>query len=240
MKYITKQGAPRDYLDWCKANQGLANEDYRCLQNPEKASLHETLLSEQGDLCAYTMRRITTNSSHIEHIKPERECRKKKRGSDLDYENLVACYPKEGMVNPYRYGAQEKEDWWDDEGNEFVSPLEKRCEEKFSFNLKGEISAVKGNKEAQTTIRVLKLDHPSLTEDRERAISEFILGENGNYPLSPKQATKFIEIVCEKSKTGKYNEFCVAIKHSLAEYIDDLKKATETKKFTKAQQQKNK
>ena len=243
MKYITKKGAPHDYRNWCNANKGSENEDYRCLQNPEKASLHKTLVSEQGGLCAYTMRRITTNSSHIEHIKPESLCREddKKiggRGSDLDYKNMVACSPKEGMINPYRYGAHEKGDWWEDEGRDFVSPLDGRCEKRFSFNSKGEIEAVGGDKQAKTTIDVLKLNHPSLTEDRERAIREFIYGQDGDGQPSITKATQEITTVCDKNKADEYREFCVAIKHGLAEYIEDLKKATKKRKIIKAQQQK--
>lgn len=243
MKHIIKQGAPRDYLDWCKANKGLANEDYRCLQNPEKASLQEALINEQGGICAYTMRRITSNSSHIEHIKPESKCREDdkkdgKRGSDLDYSNMVACFPFEGMKADYRYGAQKKGGWWEDEGKDFVSPLHTHCEEKFTFNIKGEIYPTGGDTQAQTTINVLELDHESLTEDRKRAIAEFILGPNGDDPLSPKKAEQAIQTICELNKSAQYREFCVAIRHSLVEYIRNLERAAKRRKFTKSQQKK--
>ncbi|CCH55572.1 hypothetical protein BN8_04839 [Fibrisoma limi BUZ 3] len=238
MKYITKQGAPRNYLDWCKANEGLNNEDYRCLQNPEKASLHETLIKEQGGLCAYTMRRIAVSSSHIEHIKPETLCRAELRGSDLDYNNLVACFPKEGMTNPFRYGAQEKGDWWEDDGRDFVSPLHKNCEPKFIFNLKGEVAPFKGDHQAKKTIEVLKLDHNSLIEDRERAIKEFIFGPAGDSPLSPKKVDQAIRAVCERNKSGQFREYCVAIKHALMEYTRQQKKAAKKKKHIQAQQKK--
>lgn len=85
MKYIRKTGAPHEYLSWRNRVRGTLDEDYRCLRNPEKAGLHCALLREQGWLCAYTMRRIDENTSHIEHIKPEGLCRSDQAGSDLDY-----------------------------------------------------------------------------------------------------------------------------------------------------------
>ena len=238
MKHIDKKGAPRDYQDWCKQVKGQTNEHYHRLQNPEKASLHGALIDEQGGLCAYTMRRISAASSHIEHIKPESVCRDDERGSDLDYKNLVACHPKEGMENPYRYGAQQKGSWWEDKGKDFVSPLHKQCENKFSFNLAGEIMAVGGNYAAQTTIDVLKLDHPSLTEDRKRAIQEFINGPYGDTPLRRREAEQAISDVCNLNRSGTFREYCVAIQHAVREYIDDLDKQAAKRKY--AQQQRNK
>ena len=41
------------------------------LQNPEKRELHEALIQEQGDICCYCGMRITRESSHIEHLKPQ-------------------------------------------------------------------------------------------------------------------------------------------------------------------------
>lgn len=239
MKYIVKKGAPSDYIKWCADVKGKPNEDYRRLQNPEKASLHEALINEQGGLCAYTMRRITASSSHIEHIKPETLCRDRLRGSDLDYRNLIACHPKEGMVNPFRYGAQEKDDWWEDEGKNFVSPLNNQCEVRLTFNQEGKVSAVNGNIAAQTTINVLKINHPSLTEDRKRAIDEFVLGVNGDDPLSPKRATQAIESVCRPNSKGKFAEFCVAIRHALIEYVANEEKKAQRRKFAQSQKNKN-
>ncbi len=240
MKQIVKRGAPRDYIDWCKAQKGKNNEDYRCLSKDAIDSLRGELVSEQGGLCAYTMRRIDVTSSHIEHIKPETLCRAEKRGSDLDYGNLVACYPKGGMKNPYRYGAQQRNDWWENDGRDFVSPLQKRCEAKFGFNQKGEIFAVNNDVAAQTTIRVLKLDHNSLTEDRAGAIKQFIFGPKGDSPLSIKSATNFIETICEINMARKYREFCIAIRHALVEYVAIQEKIAQGRKFAQIQKNKNK
>ena len=135
--------------------------------------------ADQGGLCAYTMRRIDSNSSHVEHIKPRSRCRQDLRGSDLDYTNLVACFPRHDVKGQPRYGARLKDNWWDNDGTEFVSPLQSTCEQVFRFKLNGEIEAINKRTEAITTIDVLGLDHKSLTEDRKRVIEEFIYGPMG-------------------------------------------------------------
>jgi len=168
------------------------------------------------------MKRIDAEASHIEHIKPEALCRADRTGSDLEYTNLVACFPAEGMKGRYRYGAQLKDDWWEDGGFTFVSPLHPACESRFRFGLDGGISAVNNHPKAVTTIRVLGLDHCSLTEDRKRVIDEFIFGPTGNTPLSKAQAARAITGLSHRNGEGHFREFCVAISHALEAYRKTL------------------
>ncbi len=237
MKRIVKKGAPKMYVDWCKAIEGTENEDYRNLQNPEKEKLHETLLNEQGCLCGYTMRRIQKSTSHIEHIKPQTLCRDELTGSDLNYLNLLACFPKEGMVANYRYGAQFKGHWWDNNGKEFISPLSSQCENLITFNLKGEVKAYQDNPNAKQTIHILQLDNPILTDDRRQAIKEFIFGSSGANPISVHKAMQAINGITSK-RNGEFVEFCIAIKYALIEYVQKLEKMAQKRKFAKQSQSK--
>lgn len=224
MKHVQKASPPHNYRQWCALVRGTANEDYRCLMNPEKVNLQQALLREQGWLCAYTMRQVDGDSSHIEHIKPEGLCRAERHGSDLDYDNLIACFPRDGMKNRYRYGAQQKGEWWDNDGASFVSPLHPNCEKCFSFDIDGNIKAVGNSTSAKTTIRVLRLDHPSLTEDRKRVIHEFIYGQDGSDPLSRSKALQTISYICKRNRIGRFVEFCIAIRHALCQHIKQLQK----------------
>jgi uncharacterized protein (TIGR02646 family) len=235
MKYIAKVKPPHAYTAWRKRVIGTQDEHYqRGLRNPLKAELLRALLHEQGHLCAYTMKRVELDDSHIEHIKPESLCRAEKAGSDLDYENMVACYPAEGMPRRYRYGAQEKEDWWENNGKDFVSPLHKNCETRFRFDSKGNILWLKNCAAAETTVKVLRLDHPSLTEDRSQVITEFLFGEDRSSPLSDAQASRAIKTICAKDKHGKFYEFCVAIRDALLEYLQLLRKKARKRKFARS------
>jgi uncharacterized protein (TIGR02646 family) len=196
-----------------------------------KASLHQCLLNEQGWICAYTMKRIDDANSHIEHIKPETLCRADQKGSDLDYDNLVTCFPLWGMDRKYRYGAQQKGDWWKNDGREFVSPLHPNCETRFRFDLEGNIAAVNGHKSAQKTIQVLGLDHGTLTEERRRVIEEFVYGETRDNPLSQTQASRAIGTICERDGAGCFHEFCMAIRDALVEHMKVLRKLARKRKF---------
>lgn len=234
MKYIRKHKAPpREYLNWCREMKGKNNEDYRCLQNPEKGILHNQLIAEQGNICAYTMKRIDKDISHIEHIKPESECRKDETGSDLYYTNLVACFPKDGMESKCRYGAQAKDSWWEEDGIHFVSPLHTRCQSLIQFNRKGEVLALGNNPDAINTISILKLDNDELTEERRRAISVFIEGKNGDSPMAKKFAETSISEVLKRRNDGSYFPFCMAIHYGLIEYIAYLEKISAKRRFIK-------
>jgi uncharacterized protein (TIGR02646 family) len=232
MKYIKKRGAPPNYRLWRKQSKGTVNEDYpNGLQNPLKEELHEALVVEQGFLCAYTMKRIYRQTSHIEHIKPETVCRSESHGSDLDYENMVACFPRDGMARKYRYGAQERDNWWERNGAEFVTPLNPNCERWFQFDLDGRIDAVNRHAGAAKTIKKLGLDHPTLIEDRWRVINEFIFGKHGDEPLSvPKSKESYLSI-CRMDNQGEFHEFCVAIRDALIQHLSVMEKIAKKRKF---------
>jgi len=228
MKYFQKGGAPHEYRKWCRAVRGTNKEDYRELPSGMKAVVLAALVQAQGEICAYTMRRIAESSSHIEHIKPESLCRNEEKGSDLDFGNMLSCFPREGMRRACRYGAQKKDAWWD--STLFVSPLVPACEQRFHFNLEGEISAVDANVAASKTIEVLALDNSTLTEDRRRAMHEFLYGEDGSDPLSKAKASQLRKTVCSKSG-GRCVEFCVALRDALEEHIRYVEKIARKREF---------
>lgn len=229
MKKITKIGAPHNYINWRKDIVGTSEEHYRRLRNPLKGELHDVLLKEQGYLCAYTLKRIKRQNSHIEHIKPESVCRSEENGTgtDLDYDNMVTCYPRSGMKKPFRYGAPLKDAWWEEEGKNFVSPLTGSCETCFKYNADGQVAAVGNYEPAKITIDLLALNHPSLAEERKNAIAEFIYGSKA---LSLKQTEKAIKEIYDKNATGKLKVFCVAVHHALLDYQKLLQKRMRKRK----------
>jgi uncharacterized protein (TIGR02646 family) len=233
MKFIQKGGVPHSYGAWCNKVAGTAKEDYQELPKNEKAELLWSLLVEQGWICAYTMKRIDKATSHVEHIKPESVCRDDETGSDLDYGNMVAGFPSEGMAGKYRYGAQKKANWWEDDGRNFVSPLHLNCEKRFQFDLAGNIKVVNNSAAAANTISVLGLKHDTLVEDRRRVIEEFVYGATGDAPLSPAQAVRTFKSICERDGDGRFYEFCVAIRDALGQHISDLKRLANRRKHAR-------
>jgi uncharacterized protein (TIGR02646 family) len=230
VKRVLKGAAPLEYRAWLLTVRATNKEDYREMPREVKSVVLEALVDEQGQLCAYTMRRIDANMSHIEHVKPESLCRLDARGSDLDFANMLACFPREGMPRFCRYGAQKKEDWWN--AALFVSPLSPTCERMFRFKRDGTVSALPASAAARNTIRILALDHPTLTEDRRRAIDEYLYGQSHNAPLSRAQASRLRERVCAISN-GRFIEFCVALRDALGEHVEYMDKLARRKAFYK-------
>lgn len=231
MKYIQKTGCPHSYSGWCAQVAETNKSDWREVPSAQKELILTAMIADQGGLCAYTMRRIENKSSHVEHIKPRRRCRKDRRGSDLDYTNLVACFPRCDVKGQPRYGARLKDDWWDNDGAEFVSPLQPACEQVFRFKLNGEIEAVNNRTEAITTIAVLGLDHRSLTEDRKRVIEEFIYGPRGDAPISYAAAQRARNSICNRKGNSLFNVFCVAIRAALEEHMAALTKLRQRRRY---------
>lgn len=233
MKYIQKTKCPHSYYKWCTKVAGTNKSDWDEVFSDHKKLILAAMIADQGGLCAYTMRRIDNSSSHVEHIKPRKRCREDLRGSDLDYTNLVACFPRDGMKAQCRYGAQLKGDWWGNDGAEFVSPLQPACEQVFRFKLNGEIEAVNNRTEAITTIAVLDLNHRSLTEDRKRVIEEFIYGPKRNAPMSYAAAQRARNSICNRNGNSLFYEFCVAIRAALEEHMAALMKLRQRKRYAR-------
>ena len=69
MKYIIKSTEPQSIIDW----KNLANDDWQPswdnLMNPQKGTLRESLVEEQGYICCYCQQRIDTSTrTEIEQI----------------------------------------------------------------------------------------------------------------------------------------------------------------------------
>lgn len=98
---IEKQREPKEWT--CYRNTPGAR--YQAI--PE---LRDSLLKEQGYICAYCMRRIpcrdanSTESTRIEHLK----CRKLHPDLELDYHNMVVCCP--GAITDDFHCDKRKED----------------------------------------------------------------------------------------------------------------------------------
>ena len=95
MKKINKQESPQWFEDW-KKNFKVANNREPHYKNDfstddmdgvnRRRKLRECLVDEQGEICCYCMRKITTVLSHVEHFLPKDSFRNK----DLEYDNLFA------------------------------------------------------------------------------------------------------------------------------------------------------
>lgn len=233
MKTIIKGAQPRELIQWRSDNAGLPqNLKYGKAKFPLD-EVRKSLLKEQFHLCAYTMRRLPTavecknkdkdadtgSSCHIEHILPQS---RKIEGEDIDYQNMVACYPSSKSNIHCEFGAIAK-DYFDpakedpkDPERKFVSPLQVNAEAHFRFDMAGGIHG--NSKDGEKTIEVLKLDHINLVHDRQAVITGF-LRPNGK-KVTAQQARSIARLVMQPYANNCLEAYCVAIAQAAMQYAD--------------------
>jgi uncharacterized protein (TIGR02646 family) len=232
MRKIEKRIEPAELREWRAAHQadpagGGINFGYNALrQSPAVTTKFlDSLLAEQGGLCAYTGRRIDRESAHVEHLIPQTHCG---RGQDVAYDNLVACWPQPNGPHG-QYGAHAKGSWpGPAEAALFVSPLSIGCETRFVFNQRGEIrTASPTDPAAARTIAKLNLAHKLLTALRGREI-EGVLGTMRGLPLKEaRKRSRGIENAEADLNRGanlQLDPYCFALKQALRKHIRALER----------------
>jgi len=215
MKCVRKGKEPAALRAWKRANhQTPGNLVYGGVGFPTDA-LKVQFLKEQGHICAYTMKRLSTPSDgHIEHIQP----RSLNPDLTLDHRNMVVCFPPNGGDVSPGYGAPIKANALVD-NTTFVSPLSTRCEVAFSYGLDGNVKAADPNdRAASRTIDILRLDHPALMELREAAIKGFGIRRVSADPLSAAEARRLSREILKADRNGFLPEFCMAIQQVAVKY----------------------
>lgn len=217
MRRIKKSHAPRKLQNWCDENK-YTNHSYKALQGTSAhKSLKEKLLGEQCWLCAYTGRTIEDATSHVEHLKPQNACAE---WDDVDYKNVVVCFPADGGDKSYGYGAPVKDGWWDKPN--FVSPLSVDCERRFRFAWSGHVHPCPDDHEpAIETIKKLGLDNTTLSGLRKARIDGFFgFGPRSRTrPLSVADAKIALNNIDRVDAAGRLSEFCFVLKQLLPKYI---------------------
>lgn len=232
MRRITKTNPPLELNTWLEENKEY-NHGYKdILGTKAHQMLKEKLLKEQGWLCAYTGKKIENETSHVEHLKPQTTC---EEWEDVEYRNVVACFPADGGDTSHGYGAPIKGGWWDEEN--FISPLADDCERRFKFSWAGHISPnPDDHAAAKKTIAVLQLDEKSLQLLRKSRIDGFFgFGPRTRAkPLSIADAQRALENIDRLDHDGRLREFCFVLKQLLPKYIANANANANAKAKAKA------
>jgi uncharacterized protein (TIGR02646 family) len=206
-------------------------------------AVEESLVAEQGSICAYTGLRIKvihpeshTFSErdvdfHIEHLLPQTYCNENNDcyGKDTEYHNLVACWPRPNCGFEPLYGARKKGDWPSpDMQHLFVSPLDSSCSLRFKFNYKGEIHTANADDvAAEETIKRLGLNNKDLVELHKKEIQGAL--QIGDRLIKLNEARRLLARIKSDSKAldsgqiVQLRPFCFAIEQALEKVILKLK-----------------
>lgn len=228
MKRINKAQQPTLLQQWRAANINTPqNLRYNEADFPRDAVLN-ALLIEQGNLCAYTLKRVSAATSHIEHIKPQNVCKTEDlereavgqvaAHEDVAWGNMVACCPQPNVPAP-DYGAVVKDCWWD--SNLFISPLAQNCEQRFMYLNDGSVKpAVNGDAAASETIHILNLNNPRLKELRHNAILRAGIHPKSQDAIrSAAQVKRLIRFWQGRSGNQSFSEFCVTLIHVAQQHL---------------------
>lgn len=168
--------------------------------------LRNTLLKDQGYICAYCMRRIpakdnnTSETSHIEHLKPQTAL---SREGKMDFRNMVICCPgamastEPQMTHCDRHKA---------ETSISFSPLDQNFINTLSYKTDGSI--VSSNEVFENEINsILNLNIPMLKQNRKEARNTAIkmLGKNN---WGKAELEKILQRYSSKDADGKLTEYC--------------------------------
>jgi len=222
MRYISKQGQPQELIAWLRAPAETESDDvpiswgYDDMPTDVYSAVLASLVREQGGLCCYTGRRITIDSSHVEHLRPQNpnvENVEQTSHEDTDYTNLLAAFPAPNGPG-CRYGAHPRGNWHDE--TLFVHPLRRDCENRFRFQLNGKMGpASNADAGASETIKRLVLNHAELVEMRKAAIDAAIFDAK----LSKAQIQRLRDAMDQRDGKGHFRPFCFAIKQACEKYL---------------------
>lgn len=233
MRKISKHQIPACLQTFIDSQLSIQPEPVNLTYNNfrDKAELLAILTIEQFGLCGYTgapvderISRLSSPSgeatfkNHIEHMKCQDECKKElvQRGGeygrdicdDLDHHNMIAALEVRGS-EPEHFGAVKKK-------NKHLPllPTLERCEECFQFS-EGNGSITGLDDEAETSIKILDLNHDTLKWWRKAAIEAWLDPDI----VKSREDFKAIKQIMELPNGDKLPEYAFVICSIVKEYL---------------------
>lgn len=165
MKHVSKGSPAPEFETWKVSDDPNWAPCYGDLQNPQKRTLHESLLSEQGWVCCYCGRQIDLHDSHIEHFRPQ----ERYASLALSYENLHASCIRETQPGMPLHCGHAKGAGFDEALQ--ISPLNAHYESRFTYTLDGSIIPSEAtDAQAAYMVELLQLDIAFLRNRREAEV----------------------------------------------------------------------
>lgn len=223
MRSINKQGQPEELIRW-KAENAATPQNLVYGGSFPGEGVRRWLLNEQFHLCAYTLRRMKTAAEcqeagvdtraacHIEHLLPQS---RNVPGEDIDYQNILACFPPSQSAVACEFGAHAKADF-DPSNGGFVSPLSPAAEAHFAFDEQGGIRGTTAD--GNSTIKVLKLDHKALVNDRMAVIKGYLQPKGKK--VTAQAARRLAAEVLKPDAQRRLPAYCQAVAQTAVLYAE--------------------
>jgi uncharacterized protein (TIGR02646 family) len=206
--YIEKDTEPQEFTDWKKKPRKKGVKKYKHLRGKIKKKVYESLIREQGGLCAYCERPLIelnrVKDYHIDHLNPQSLL----ANDDLEYKNfLCSCLRQTAKGDPLHCGKLKE--------NKIipVHPLQKDCQSKFTYTAIGEIDGV--DQTSKDTIVILGLDIDKLTDMRKDAVAPFLSNE-----IDHNEFQSFVAGYTTPDHEGKRNAFCSMIEYLFKDFLE--------------------
>lgn len=212
MKYIHKNSPPIEFVAYRKT-LGASYRDMVFSHHDIYELVRLSLADEQGHICCYCGRRISgLQGTQIEHVFPKGTAAYERM--QLDYEtNLIACCDG-GKFDRMQNHAIPAADLFCDtkKAQEPIpmTPLNPLCEEKFLYDISGDILGV--GADAEATIDILNLKSPILKNKRKYAIDSYSL-------FPPLDWEKELSRLKAKDSNGEYEEFCFVLESYINTFV---------------------
>lgn len=225
MRKIDKQGqSPKCLTDWIPRKEKSGKATYSEFKKSRGSKeLRQELAQEQSELCAYTGAKLYDGNALTEHIYPRSWTKQalgkaygRRADKDLDYYNLIAALDY-NVSESEKFGAHAKANDYD--AQLFVSPLVASCEQAFTYN---EFGGITGNSyEANYTMMLLRLWHPTLANERLGAIQAYFPNpDDEEFPFPTFERIKEIsETIMQPDADGKLKPYCFVIKAVADSYL---------------------
>lgn len=208
MRRIKKLNPPEWFVEWIKEYY-MYHQDtvsYSDLPEKERRRLRGSLIKEQGYICCYCMKRIYTDSSHIEHFMP----REKYKEYIFDYNNLFASCQGEDSIYMSLWHCDQSKDNWVDENMPRLTDYD--IEKTVHYKIDGSVEPYhKMNHQKyaleKLIIEKLGLNSPHLVRNRRNAIMQSEIYDDADYNESDWRS--FIQYY-DQMHNGMYEEYCGA------------------------------
>jgi len=185
--------------------------EYRTGQNTEyngpeftrvKERLRESLLEEQGHLCAYCMQRITITTMKVEHW----HCQSRYPGEQLQYQNLLACCKGNESEKPGKQHCDTRKG----DVDILYNPANPEHHNRLQIRFEGDGTIRSDDTVFDDQINcILNLNYSRLQRNRKEVIASVHKGLNRNSETRPNaEIRRLIEKWNTPDACGHLREYC--------------------------------